>query len=145
MDLGIPYDDTTDPGKFVLFRKTFDLQSTTDSECIIRVSADTRYRLFVNGKSVSFGPCKSYLNRWYFESVDISSHLVQGRNVLSAKVLRFSNAHAGNSSMIRGNIPGFFLHGVVGVCEIILYGCAQFEMLISITGKVLDVRPHPIT
>ena len=39
-----PYDDSTDPGKFVLFRKVFHIQNTDFRECIVRVSADTRYR-----------------------------------------------------------------------------------------------------
>lgn len=68
---------TTDPGKFVLFRKVFHIQNTDSSECIVRVSADTRYRLFVNGNSVSFGPYKSYPSRWYYETVDIAAQLSQ--------------------------------------------------------------------
>lgn len=83
------YDDNVDPGKFVFFRKVFHLQSAVVHGATVRVSADTRYRLFVNGARVSFGPCKSYLTRWYYETVDISHLLVKGKNVISAKVLRF--------------------------------------------------------
>lgn len=111
------YDDTIDPGRFVLFRRSFKLGQLPTSPCLVKVSADTRYRLFVNGKSVSFGPCKSYLERWYYETVDIAPFLVQGHNVLAAKVLRFSPNHAGNSNMIRAALPGFWLEGVVGVLD----------------------------
>lgn len=83
------YDDNVDPGKFVFFRKVFHLQSAVVHGATVRVSADTRYRLFVNGARVSFGPCKSYLTRWCYETVDISHLLVKGKNVISAKVLRF--------------------------------------------------------
>ena len=108
-----PYDDSTDPGKLVLFRKVFHIQNTDLRECIVQVSADTHYRLFVNGNSVSVGPCKSYPSRWYYETVDIAAQLVPGKNVISAKVLRYSSAHARNSSMMRTNLPSFFLHGTV--------------------------------
>ena len=46
------------PGKFVLFRKNLNLVEVPTRACMVHVSADTRYRLFVNGKSVAFGPCK---------------------------------------------------------------------------------------
>ena len=108
-----PYDDSTDPGKFVPFRKVFHIQNTDFRECIVRVSADTRYRLFVNGNSISFGPCKSYPSCWYYETIDIAAQLVPGKNVITAKVLRYSSAHRRNSSMMRANLPGFFLHGTV--------------------------------
>ena len=111
------FDDNVDSGKFVLFRKVFHLRTANVPNGIIKVSGDTRYRLFVNGKSVSFGPCKSYPSRWYYETVDISTFLVEGENVLSAKVLRFSNNTAGNSSMMRAHIPGFFLHGTIDVSQ----------------------------
>ncbi|MBN1445383.1 MAG: alpha-L-rhamnosidase [Candidatus Omnitrophica bacterium] len=56
---------------------------------IIHVSADNRYRLFVNGKSVSRGPCRGDLNRWFFETVDIARYLHAGDNVIAAVVWNF--------------------------------------------------------
>ena len=112
------YDDTKDPGRIVLFRHTFDLMEKPTGPCVVRVSADTRYRLFVNGESVSFGPCKSYLASWCYETIDITDHLVPGTNVLSAKVLRYSYLHAGNSSMIRAPTPGFLLQSDFNVSSI---------------------------
>lgn len=103
------YDDATDPAKLVLFRKSFTLETLPETPFTVHVSADTRYRLFVNGERVSFGPCKSYLSRWYYETVDILPCLKVGPNVISAKVLRFSSAQPGNSSMVQAHIPGFFL------------------------------------
>src|SRR3954465_13098101 len=92
------YDDTVDPGQFVLFRKTFSLQDIPQDETLLHVSADTRYRLYLNGKRLSFGPCKSYLARWYYETVNITPFLRAGGNVLSAKVLRFSATNSAGSS-----------------------------------------------
>jgi alpha-L-rhamnosidase len=100
------------PGKYVLFRKTFSLPRGERPKLFtIHVSADSRYRLFVNGKSVSFGPCKSYPERWYFETVDIAPFLVDGINVVSARVLRYAPDYPGSSSIVRTVFPGFMLSG----------------------------------
>jgi alpha-L-rhamnosidase len=99
-------------GKYVLFRKTFTIPSEhRPTQFTINVSADSRYRLFINEKSVSFGPCKSYPERWYYETVNIAPFLVSGVNVISARVLRYASNCTGSSSIIRTVLPGFMLHG----------------------------------
>ena len=115
------YDDTDEPGRFVLFRRCFNLD-VIPSQCEVQVSADTRYRLFVNGHRASFGPCKSYPTRWYYESVDIGPFLVKGQNVIAAKVLRFSPRHIGSSSMIRAITPGFWFLGSIDVSLLLCLG-----------------------
>ena len=109
------YHDTESEAKFVLFRKTFNLDAVPSEKQQVCISADTRYRLLVNEQRASFGPCKSYLSRWNFEEVDIRPFLRPGRNVLAVRVLRFSPAHIGNSSFIRGNIPGLIVQGTISV------------------------------
>ncbi|KAF7536390.1 hypothetical protein G7054_g4517 [Neopestalotiopsis clavispora] len=104
------YDDTTNKGQFVNFRKVFEVKEKVDREILLHVSADTRYRLYLNGQSISFGPCKSYLSRWNYETVNIAPFLKVGVNVLAARVLRFSIAHDGCLSMIRSPLPGLIVH-----------------------------------
>ncbi len=70
------------------FRKSFELDAKPDS-FVIHVSADNRYRLFVNGSPVSIGPARGDLMHWRFETVDIAPQLVAGRNVLAAVVWNF--------------------------------------------------------
>ena len=82
-----PTASTNDYGIFH-FRKTFNLNSIPDS-FIVHVSADNRYRLFVNGRSVSFGPAKGDLLHWKFESINITKYLDKGKNVLAAEVWNF--------------------------------------------------------
>ena len=53
---------------------------------VVHVSADNRYRLFVNGEQVSSGPQRSDLMHWRYETVDLAPHLRAGRNVLAALV-----------------------------------------------------------
>ncbi|OOF92019.1 glycoside hydrolase family 78 protein [Aspergillus carbonarius ITEM 5010] len=99
------------PGRFFLFRKTFHWHAPfPDPQRIpVLVSADSRYRLFVNGHRVSFGPCKSHPGTWYYETVDIRPYLVAGENVVSARVLRYSATHPGSLSIVSQPLPGFML------------------------------------
>lgn len=68
-----------------LFRKTFDLASQPKS-FVIHVSADNRYKLFVNEKLISLGPARGDLSHWNFETVDIAPYLKNGKNILAAQV-----------------------------------------------------------
>jgi len=72
------------------FRKSFSLD-TKPSSFIVHVSADNRYRLFVNGQSVCFGPARGDLYNWYFESIDIASFLQAGSNTIAATVWNMGN------------------------------------------------------
>ncbi|KAL4910861.1 Six-hairpin glycosidase-like protein [Aspergillus multicolor] len=96
-------------GRIVLFRKTFTASAIPD-KARIHISADTRYILFLNGARLLFGPAKSYLNEYNYETIDIAPFLRQGTNVLAAKVLRYSPAKEGNMGMTRSPIGGFILH-----------------------------------
>ncbi|KAL4995000.1 Six-hairpin glycosidase-like protein [Aspergillus recurvatus] len=102
------YDDTCNPGKIVLFRREFDL-SERDTQLTIRVSADSRYRLFLNGHSISAGPCKGTPLHWNYETVNATPWTRKGKNVLAAQVLRYSPLHIGNTNVMRARIPGFIL------------------------------------
>ncbi len=68
-----------------LFRKNIALTSKPES-FVIHVSADNRYKLFVNEKLVSLGPARGDILHWNFETVDIASSLHAGNNIIAAKV-----------------------------------------------------------
>ena len=68
-----------------LFRKQFE-RSQRPEHFIVHVTADSRYRLYVNGHSVSFGPQRSDPFAWRYESVDLAPWLREGVNVLAAQV-----------------------------------------------------------
>jgi alpha-L-rhamnosidase len=70
------------------FRRTFELASTP-SAFLIHMSADNRYKLYVNGELVSLGPARGDLYHWRYESADIARHLKPGKNVLAAVVWNF--------------------------------------------------------
>src|SRR5436190_9104206 len=68
-----------------LFRKSIELANKPAS-FVIHVSADNRYKLFVNGNLVSLGPARGDLTHWNYETVDIASALQAGKNIIAAKV-----------------------------------------------------------
>jgi hypothetical protein len=82
-----PTESTLDYGVFH-FRKSFEL-SSVPKEFIIHVSADNRYRLFVNGQAVCFGPARGDLAHWFYESIDIAKFLKPGKNLMAAVVWNF--------------------------------------------------------
>ncbi|WP_321290502.1 alpha-L-rhamnosidase C-terminal domain-containing protein [uncultured Sunxiuqinia sp.] len=67
------------------FRKKFNLNELRDSS-IIFVSADNRYRLFVNEIEVARGPAKSNLQYWKYETINIAPYLRKGENIIAAEV-----------------------------------------------------------
>ena len=67
------------------FRKVIDLPQVP-TRFVVHVSADNRYRLFVNGRAVALGPARSDLQNWNYETLDLAPYLQAGRNVLAAQV-----------------------------------------------------------
>jgi hypothetical protein len=67
------------------FRKNFELREKPGS-FVVHVSADNRYRLFVNGQPVGSGPARGDLAHWHYETYDLAPHLKAGKNVLAALV-----------------------------------------------------------
>jgi hypothetical protein len=59
------------------FRKKISLDKQP-GKFIVHVSADNRYRLFVNGKAVCSGPARGDLYNWYFETIDLAPYLKTG-------------------------------------------------------------------
>ena len=72
------------------FRKTITL-ANSPATFVVHVSADNRYKLFVNGQLVSLGPARSDVQHWHFETVDLSPFLHQGANTLAAVVWNFGD------------------------------------------------------
>ncbi len=67
------------------FRKNFSLDKVPDN-FRVHVSADNRYRLFINGIPVGNGPARGDLYNWYFETFDIAPYLKSGKNTVAALV-----------------------------------------------------------
>jgi hypothetical protein len=70
------------------FRKAFTL-ATKPGSFIVHVSADNRYKLFVNGQFASLGPARGDVFHWNFETVNLAEYLQPGKNVIAAVVWNY--------------------------------------------------------
>ncbi|MEX0273756.1 MAG: alpha-rhamnosidase [Flavobacteriaceae bacterium] len=82
-----PTESTLDARKF-LFRRTFHLD-TVPNQFVIHISADNRYRLYVNGQYMISGPSSSDINNYRYETLNIAPYLTHGKNVIAAEVVNF--------------------------------------------------------
>ncbi|WP_308635166.1 alpha-L-rhamnosidase-related protein [Paenibacillus silvisoli] len=92
------------------FRRSFNVSDPSDSHLTVSVSADSRYRLWLNGEPVSSGPLKGDLNTHYYEVVDVSDKLRKGENVWSAQVIYYAG-RTGPASVWRSDMGAFLLDG----------------------------------
>jgi alpha-L-rhamnosidase len=70
------------------FRRTLDLPSAP-AAYIVRVSADNRFILYVNGHRIGDGPARGDLTHWRYERFDLAAHLQAGHNLITATVWNF--------------------------------------------------------
>lgn len=68
-----------------MFRRSFDLAVKPES-FIVHISADNRYKFYVNGKQAAIGPQGSDWRHWRYETLDIAPYLQAGNNTLAAEV-----------------------------------------------------------
>ncbi|HEU5012079.1 MAG TPA: family 78 glycoside hydrolase catalytic domain [Roseiflexaceae bacterium] len=68
-----------------LFRKTIQLDDVPE-RAPARITADSRYALFVNGQEVFRGPIRSQPRRMYYDLFDLAPYLQRGENVLAVYV-----------------------------------------------------------
>ena len=75
------------------FRKAFNI-AEVPGEFVINISADNRYRLFVNGVAVTSGPARGDVSHWRFETLDIAPFLTKGKNIVAVQVWNFGENRA---------------------------------------------------
>ena len=73
-------------------RRSFEL-SEVPAQALARVTADSRYVLFLNGREVSRGPVRSNPRRLRYDALDLAPRLRRGRNQLAALVRYFGAAN----------------------------------------------------
>ncbi len=67
------------------FRRTFQLDSIP--ACAeLKISADSAYRVQVNGEWVLSGPCRAYPEHYRYDSIDLADFLQLGENCIEAEV-----------------------------------------------------------
>ncbi|CEL06432.1 hypothetical protein ASPCAL09609 [Aspergillus calidoustus] len=96
-------------GALVHFRKSIILSTLHPQPILIRITADTKYKLYINSKLVSIGPVKGDRHLWFYDEVDIRPYLQLGRNNINVRVLRFYYATQHATSFPRLHRPGLFI------------------------------------
>ena len=97
----------------VLFRKSVMLNEIPQ-KAVLEISADTRYKLYVNDNLVEVGPSKGDKSIWYKDRKDITEYLKKGMNILAVTVLRYpENSMDGNHGMFRTATPGLYVKGTI--------------------------------
>ena len=137
--IGHPTASPTEFGVFH-FRRSFDLETVPDS-FVVHVSADNRYRLLVNGFSVSHGPARGDLEHWAFETVDLAPHLRAGRNVLAAVVWNFGNMRPVAQHSFR---TAFILQGDTEASRTVDTGTGEWRVIINESYSAVPVRREDV-
>jgi alpha-L-rhamnosidase len=104
--IAAPNDPGTGYGVYY-FRKIIDLPNPSTS-FTIHVSADNRYKLYVNGTLVSLGPARGDFYCWNYETVDLAPYLVAGKNTIAALVWNEAQYRPEAQISVR---TGFILQG----------------------------------
>ncbi|MHA4806598.1 family 78 glycoside hydrolase catalytic domain [Flavitalea flava] len=70
------------------FRKSIQIKKNPDS-FLVNISADNRYRLFVNGKIVGAGPAQGTPGNWFYDTYDLAPFLQPGENIIACQVWNY--------------------------------------------------------
>ncbi|KAL4778283.1 Six-hairpin glycosidase [Aspergillus varians] len=96
-------------GAFLHFRKSVVLDALPTQPTKIAITADTRYKLYINSRLIHAGPVKGDQQAWFYDVLDIQPHLRVGENTLVVHVLRFYHASQFASSFPRCPYPGLYI------------------------------------
>ena len=77
-------DGKDDRNAYVLFRR--ELDAALGQDVVLRISAESRYRAYLNGQFIGEGPPSSLPHLMYYESHDLGPRLAPGRNCLAVIV-----------------------------------------------------------
>jgi len=152
----VPGEPKTDYGVY-LFRKIIDLIRKPET-FIINVSADNRYKLYVNEKLVSLGPARGDLDHWNFATLDIAPFLHEGKNIIASRVWNEGEWRPEGQISLR---TGFILQGTDRTGEMIIITDSSWKCIRDNTyhplpfktetyyvagpGERLDMNDHSAT
>jgi alpha-L-rhamnosidase len=130
-------DAANDPGReygVYYFRKSIDLAAKPNA-FNVKVSADNRYKLYVNGILVSVGPARGDTYYWNYETVDLAPYLTTGKNTISAVVWNDAEFRPEAQISLR---TGFILQGNTPQEEILntnkTWKCINDKAYLPVTG-----------
>ena len=99
-------------GQWVSLRKTFTLDEKP-TKAIARISADTKYWMWINGELAIFeGQLKlgNSIETWFYDEEDLTDYFVEGENTIAVQVF-YSGKTSG--STVNTGVPGFLFDAKV--------------------------------
>ena len=90
-------DAVCDDEKLFRFRKTMPVWDAYD-RATVDISAEARYKLYINGRLAAVGPCKGSGVKKYYDTIDVAEYLIRGDNEFVVEVLQLAAA----PSMVKG-------------------------------------------
>jgi len=112
---------TREPNQYFYARRTINLTDPVES-ATLHISADTTYRLHVNGRYVGWGPPRSVINWKTFDTYSVADLLSKGTNVIAVEV---NSIHP---------------HGIALICQLEMAPVGQEEPVIVGTDVTWAVR-----
>ncbi len=104
-----------DVNVFMLARKEFCLDAVPEGPAVIKITADSRYKLYVNGSYVCYGPARGYPEHYPFDTVDITEYLKKGGNVIAVVVHQYGH---GTYQSIYAGASGLIVEGRAGNVDV---------------------------
>lgn len=137
----LEFSKSTDANRFVYFRKRVKIPKSV-KHAYLRVSADGRYLIFLNGVVLGRGPSRCHPDWQYVDSYDISMLLRPGQNIIAALVHSYGRDMSWYQTLNGGQsllfpCGGFFLEAEIeGVDkEICLYTDTSWKYMLSNAWK----------
>ncbi len=103
----------------ICFRKTFHAAGAKADLATLSISADTKFRLWVNGIELGEGPIRSTADHWYYDTFDISHLIIAGANVIAVKVWHYGHSNYQYVENEAGLIAALQISGDASGTEII--------------------------
>ncbi|KAG4433501.1 hypothetical protein IFR05_011010 [Cadophora sp. M221] len=104
--------DGSSAGGFVHFRKSVVIKNIPTKPVLIRITADTKYKLYINSKLALVGPVKGDEHLWFYDETDIQPFLQEGVNNISVRVMRLFYATSYATSFPRTPFGGLFIQSL---------------------------------
>lgn len=91
-------------------RRVFSLESVSE-QVWLKITADAKYQLFVNGNFLHFGPARGFQDSWPVDKIDIAPWLNVGRNVIAILLYSYGTSHY---SYLYASATGLLVEGMAG-------------------------------